>query len=192
MSQFSFQRELLRKSLHLIVIIFPLLLLEFGKVVCLPYFLTISLLFIALDISRLKFTQVEELYNKFFAIVTKDYEQSKLTSASYVFLALLITTFLFNESIAAAGLIIMILADPMASLFGRVFGNFKLVGNKTIEGSIAFFIAASIVLLSLGFSAYHVIVVALGSSCIELFSQKIKVDDNLLIPLVSSSLLFIL
>ena len=192
MTQFSFQRELLRKSLHLVIIIFPLLLLEFGKTVCLPYFLSISLLFIALDISRLKFAQVEELYNKLFAIVTKDYEQSKLTSASYVFLALLITTFLFNEYIAAAGLIIMILADPMASLFGRLFGNFKLVGNKTIEGSIAFFITASIVLLILGFSSYYVIIVALGSTCVELFSKEIKVDDNFLIPLLSSSLLFIL
>ena len=190
MNHFSFQRELLRKSLHVVVIIFPLLLLEFGKVVCLPYFLIIALSFIVLDISRLKFKQVKKLYDKCFSIITKDYEQAKLTSASYVFLSLLITTFLFNEPIAASGLIIMILADPMASLFGRVFGNFKLVGNKTIEGSIAFFIAASIVLLSLGFSAYHVIIVALGSTSIELFSQKIKVDDNLLIPLVSSGLLF--
>ena len=192
MNQFSFQRELLRKLLHLIVIIFPLLLLEFGKIVCLPYFTIIALLFIVLDVSRLKFMYVQQLYDKYFSAVTKDYEQAKLTSASYVFLALFLTTFLFNEYIASAGLVIMILADPMASLFGRRYGNFKLVGCKTIEGSIVFFITASIVLLILGFSSYHVIIVALASTCVELYSKKIKVDDNFLIPLISSSLLFIL
>ena len=145
-----------------------------------------------MDIVRLKNSQVQLLYNKYFSIVTKEYECNNLTSASYVFLSLLIVVSLFSETVAAAALMIMILSDPIASLVGRYFGKFKLVGEKTLEGSIVFFIITAIVLINFEFTSFKVIFVASGCTLIELFSKEINIDDNLLIPLVSAGLLFIL
>ena len=86
----------------------------------------------------------------------------------------------------------MILSDPIASLVGRSFGKFKLVGEKTLEGSIVFFIITAIVLINFEFTSFKVMFVASGATLIELFSKEINIDDNLLIPLVSAGLLFIL
>ena len=192
MNQFSLRREFLRKILHIIVLVFPLLLLEFGKSICLPYFLVISILFILFDIFRIKSGAVKIFYDRYFSIVTKKYEVDKLTSASYVFLSMIIVVFLFDEVSAAAALTIMILSDPIASLVGRVFGNLKLIGNKTLEGSIAFFISSIIILLLYNFEVFEVLFVSVGATLIELFSKKIRIDDNFLIPLVSATLLFVL
>ena len=192
MNQFSLRREFLRKILHIIVLVFPLLLLEFGKSICLPYFLVISILFILFDIFRIKSSAVKIFYDRYFSIVTKKYEIDKLTSASYVFLSIMIVVFLFDEVSAAAALTIMILSDPVASLVGRVFGNLKLIGNKTLEGSLAFFISSIIILLLYNFEVFEVLFVSVGATLIELFSKKIRIDDNFLIPLVSATLLFVL
>ena len=192
MNQFSLQREFLRKILHLAVIIFPILLLKFGKSICMPYFLIITVLFLLFDVLRIKNDSIKVFYDKYFNIVTKKYEADKLTSASYVFLSLLIVVFLFDETSASAALMIMVLSDPVASLAGRIFGSFKLVGDKTLEGSIAFFIISVIILLLFNFEAFEILLVSIGATLIELFSKKIKIDDNLLIPLVSASLLFFL
>ena len=157
-----------------------------------PYFLIISVLFLLFDVLRIKNDSIKVFYDKYFNIVTKKYEADKLTSASYVFLSLLIVVFLFDEASASAALMIMILSDPVASLTGRIFGNFKLVGDKTLEGSIAFFIVSVIILLLFNFEAFEILLVSIGATLIELFSKKIKIDDNLLIPLISASLLFFL
>ena len=192
MNQFSLRREFLRKILHIVVLVFPLFLLEFGKSICFPYFLVISILFILFDIFRIKNSGVKLFYDRYFSIVTKKYEVDKLTSASYVFLSLIIVVLLFDETSAAAALTIMILSDPIASLVGRVFGNLKLIGNKTLEGSIAFFISSVIILLLYNFEAFEVLIVSMGATLIELFSKKIRIDDNFLIPLISAILLFVL
>ena len=76
MNQFSFQQELLRKFLHLSVLIFPILLLRYGKNNCLPYFFVISFLFLLMDIFRLKYKQIQLLYDRYFGAVTKKYERN--------------------------------------------------------------------------------------------------------------------
>ena len=144
-----------------------------------------------MDIFRLKYKQIQLLYDRYFGSVTKNYERNNLTSASYVFLSLLITVSLFDEGIASAALMIMILSDPIASVIGIIFGTFILVGEKTLEGSITFFIITAIVLISFKFTSFQVILVALGATLIELFSKEVNIDDNLLIPLVSAGLLVI-
>ena len=88
--EFSYKREILRKILHLSTCAFALMLLYFGKKVCIPVFLSLGIVFFTLDFLRLKNKHIERLYNIFFGIVTKDYEEKQLTSASYVFLSLII------------------------------------------------------------------------------------------------------
>ena len=69
-------------------------------------------------------------------------------------------------------------------------GNFIIL-NKTLEGSISFFIISVIVLSAFGFSSETILYVSIFCTLIELISNKIKIDDNLLVPLSSAILLFI-
>ena len=123
------------------------------------------------------------------SILTRDYEQRKLTGASYVCFSVIFVTFFFDERIAIASLLIMSIADPCASLFGQYFGQFKIY-TKTLEGSIIFFIVSSAILISFSISYMEVIIVSLICTIAELFSEKIKIDDNFLIPTIGSMTLF--
>ena len=137
--EFSYKREILRKVFHLSTCVFALMLLYFGKTICIPFFLSLAIIFFVLDFLRLKNKHVQRLYNIFFGIVTKHYEERQLTSASYVFLSLIIVAIVFEVRIASSALLIMSLSDPIASLVGRGYGKFYIF-EKSLEGSIAFFI----------------------------------------------------
>ena len=100
-----------------------------------------------------------------------------------------VVTFFFDERIAIASLLIMSIADPCASLFGQYFGQFKIY-TKTLEGSIIFFIVSGAILISFSISYMEVIIVSLICTIAELFSEKIKIDDNFLIPTIGSMTLF--
>jgi len=187
---FSYKREILRKLFHLSTCIFALMLLYFGKNICIPIFLSITIIFFTLDFLRLKNRRIQKLYNIFFSIVTKNYEENQITSASYVFLSLIIVTIVFEVQIASAALLIMSLSDPIASLIGRAYGEFDIFG-KSLEGSIAFFIISVIILYSFNFPSDTVLYVSVLSTLVELFSDRFHVDDNLSVPIAASILLFI-
>ena len=191
MHEFSFNREILRKLFHLLTCIFPVFLYYYGKETCFPYFFICGVLFISFDIARQKNNQIRLIYNYFFSIVTRSCEEKGLTSASYICLSIILITFLFDGKIAIVSLLIMSLSDPFASLFGRYFGKFK-IHDKSLEGSITFFLVSCIILISFNFSYLETIVVSLFCAIIELLSNKIKIDDNLLIPATASGVLFFL
>ena len=187
---FSYKREILRKLFHLSTCIFALMLLYFGKNICIPIFLSIAIIFFTLDFLRLKNRRIQKLYNIFFGIVTKNYEENQITSASYVFLSLIIVTIIFEVQIASSALLIMSLSDPIASLIGRAYGEFHIFG-KSLEGSIAFFIVSVVILYSFNFPSDTVLYVSVLSTLVELFSDRFHVDDNLSVPITVSILLFI-
>ena len=187
---FSYKREILRKVFHLSTCVFALMLLYFGKTICIPVFLSLAIIFFVLDFLRLKNRHIQKLYNIFFGIVTKHYEEKQLTSASYVFLSLIIVAIVFEVQIASAALLIMSLSDPIASLVGRAYGKFNIL-DKSLEGSIAFFIVSSMILLAFNFSSEKVLYVAILCTLVELFSNRLHVDDNLSVPITASILLFI-
>ena len=188
--EFSYKREILRKILHLSTCVFALMLLYFGKKICIPVFLSLAIIFFTLDFLRLKNKHIQRLYNNFFGIVTKHYEEIHFTSASYVFLSLIIVAIVFEVRIASAALLIMSLSDPIASIIGRAYGKFYIF-DKSLEGSITFFIVSVMILLSFDFSSDVILSVAALCTLIELFSNKIHIDDNLSVPIAASVILFI-
>ena len=109
--EFSYKREILRKILHLSTCIFALMLLCFGKKICIPIFLSLAILFFALDFLRLKNKYIQRFYNIFFGIVTKHYEERQLTSASYVFLT-------------PENQLLGVPRVPLGTLFGPILGSF--------------------------------------------------------------------
>ena len=181
--------EILRKLFHISTCIFPFSLYYYGKEVCLPYFFICLIAFVIFDIGRQRSVFINLIFNYFFSAIIRNYEKKKITSASYICVSILIITLIFDTKIAVVSLFIMSFADPCASLFGQCFGQVQL-STKTLEGSIVFFIVSSSILMFFSIPYLNVIIVSLVCTIIELFSDKIKIDDNLLIPVAGSVALF--
>lgn len=94
----------------------------------------------------------------------------------------------FPDGVAVPSLLVLALADPTASVVGRLWGTHPL-GKGTLEGGVAFAAAALLVLTPfVGVSA--AVPVAVGVASTELLPGPH--DDNVLIPVVTAAGLWIL
>jgi len=120
------------------------------------------------------------------------FKKNEAVSGYVVFLlAALITLIFFPKEIAILALVCASLGDNFAGILGELFGRKKLVGQKSLEGSVACFtscfLAGIILMPYLHFSILLIAIAALVATLAELFSGAY---DNLTIaPLVALSLL---
>ncbi|MBP9120099.1 MAG: dolichol kinase, partial [Ignavibacterium sp.] len=116
-----------------------------------------------------------------------DKEKKNLTGATYVLLSALICALIFPKVIFVTAFTILIISDTMAALIGRKFGKRKFL-RKSFEGTLSFFISASIVVFftpKVGdFPMEYVIgfIAAFVGAIIENISYGYA-DDNLSIPI---------
>ena len=71
-----------------------------------------------------------------------------------------------------------------------VFGKTKLF-NKTLEGSMAFFLTTFTILFFFNFNLLEIFIVSSIATIVELFSTY-RYNDNILIPLVTCSAIYLL
>ena len=176
----SLKNEIARKIIHLSSIIIPIFLLFYGKDLTLVFLLPITILFLVLDFLRIRSKNFKSLYNYFFISITRKNESKRLTGASYVFLSSLIIIYFFPENIAAISLFIMVISDTVAAIFGRIYGTIK-IRNKTLEGSLAFFMSSFIIILfAIDINLYLAFISIIIATLTELYSPF---DDNLSVPI---------
>ncbi len=92
-------------------------------------------------------------------------------------------------SVFIATLIALSVGDSSATFVGKLFGKHKLFGQKTLEGTIAFFIVTSLALLAGGYPTYFAITVAFFSALIELLSP---INDNIIMPLGTAFVIYLM
>ena len=182
---FTYTQEIYRKLIHLSSCSYALALWYFGKDVVLPWFIGIAIILPALDYSRNHITLLSRIFVYFFATFTRTIEYRILTGASWVAIGAALTTFIFNENIAIIGLLVLSTADSAAAIVGIKYGKTQLF-NKSLEGSIAFFITASIIVYFLSPTLFIINLCAvLSATTTELFSTP-RFNDNLFIPIITS------
>jgi dolichol kinase len=85
---------------------------------------------------------------------------------------------------------ILILADTAAALVGKGIGRVRILG-KTLEGSMAFFFTALLIVwIYPTLDRFSGSVAALGAALIELL--PIRLNDNLTISLTAGAIMFFL
>lgn len=113
----------------------------------------------------------------------------------YFFLSSLLSLQLFERNIALASITILTFADPISHFIGSNFGKIKLASErKNIEGTIAGIITGTL------FASFFVpIWLAFAASFAAMFFELLgiklaeeEIDDNLLIPLVSGTTMFLI
>ena len=187
----EYKKELIRKTIHISTASIAILYYYFDKPVILSISLFFSIGFLTADLLRLNSQRLEKYFHLFFSKLLRNREVTKdLTGASYLFMGITITIFLFSKNVAIVSILILTISDTVAAIAGKKFGRNK-IGNKSVEGSIAFFISTIIIIGSLlKLNIFYVIFVSILITFVE--AVPIRINDNLTIPVFSGLLLTIL
>ena len=149
----------------------------------------LTAMMISFDLLRINSTSFSTFYYKYFNIFTREMEKDKITGASFVFAGSLLTVLIFDKEIAFWGLLIMSISDSFAAVVGVLFGKTKLF-SKSLEGSLAYFCSAFVILSLSKLGLVEILLVSLISTVAELFSSY-KYNDNVIIPLTTCAAIYI-
>ncbi len=185
------KEELLRKSIHIGTSVIPLLYyygLSKQVIIMISLFLTAG--FVTADILRMNFNLARKYFLIVFSSLLRQDEQTKsLTGASWLFLGMTATFYLFSKEAAIPAVLFLTLADPVAAIAGKKYGSDYFFG-KTIEGSLGFYLTASAIILIFTGYSWLGLGIALGATIVEFL--PIGINDNILIPLFAGYILQVL
>ena len=185
--------EILRKILHISSLIVPLSYLLFivDKESMLTYILIAIIIAFLIEISRIKFSNFQNIFNKYFGLMLRGEEKNgKITGATWMLLGWFTTILLFPIDIAVAALIFLSIGDAIAGLVGKTFPIYK-VKDKSISGTIAGIIGCifSLIILNPSIPLYIIIIGAISAMLIELI--PLSINDNLTIPNFSGAVMIL-
>ncbi len=160
-----------------------------GREQALIFYAVLFVLVLAADVLRLKLPAINRFIFSKFRTFIRDNEENKLTGTPAYVLGIGLSLYLFRPAIATAAICFLAFGDVAATTIGERYGRTK-IGNKSMEGSIAFVVvavAAGLLLPLAGIHVMHGIIVtgAIVAAGVELL--PLPVNDNLVIPLVSGS-----
>ncbi len=146
----SFRAEIPRKLFHLTNLAIPVIYYFIPKSTALTILIPLTAAFIIVDILRYYHQPTARLFNTFFGFLLRNSERDqnnlRLNGATFVLISAAICIVIFPKLLAIIGLVTLTFADGAAAIFGKLYGKRKFF-DKSFEGSLAFFIAACIVVL---------------------------------------------
>ena len=158
-----------------------------------------SAVFIVFDFLRLRFRTINKLAFSVFGPVMRKHEADSLAGSTYMAIGVLIIAFIFPKPVVKLTLFFLAAADPLASYIGLKYGKDRIIGKKTLQGSMAAFVACTVIAFifyhSAGMMQGRLVVASLFSGVIGALAELIpvgKLDDNFTFPLFASSALWAL
>ena len=180
-----FASEIKRKSIHLASLAIPIgyyLTPDSWMRIWERALLASVILSLAIEVFRLNHPRTRHVFRHFFGELLRNHEDVSLLGSTYLLIACLLTIHLFPKPVAVLALLFLILGDTVAAVVGKSVGRFRLIGGKTLEGSIAcFLVCFGLTLLMPGVPPLVGLVGALTATVFELL--PIPLDDNFRIPL---------
>ncbi|HEY9188240.1 MAG TPA: dolichol kinase [Bacteroidota bacterium] len=195
----NLKKELIRKGIHMISLSIPIIYYYIPKDLALSIIIPLTLGSIILDILRYYSSTVANVFYKIFGNILRKHEVSSkktLNGGTYVLISASICIFIFPKVLVVMSFSILIISDILAALVGMSIGKIKING-KTLEGSLAFFISAVIVILvtpKITYTPIEYIIGIIGAligTLSELYSFNL-LDDNFAIPVSISSTMWLL
>ena len=179
--------EFYRKTIHFLNIVIPLFHIYVIKdKIDMIIFLSASLIFcFFIELIRIKNSSSYMMFKKYLFFMMRESERKgEITGATWVFVGALFTIIFVPKPYCLLALSFLAFGDSFAALVGINY-PFISIGQKTLSGSFACFIACCII----GFcfysevDAFLILVGALIATFTELTSGK--VNDNVSIPISS-------
>jgi len=143
----------------------------------------------SMEISRKIVPGVNDKLMKVFGPVAHPDEWHRVNSATWYATALVLLAIFATKQASEVGVITLAVADPAAAMIGRRFGRVRLIGKKSLEGSLGFIAAGTLFCfawfacaspISLSSALVISAIGAVVGATAELLSTRF--DDNFTIP----------
>lgn len=189
--------ETIRKSIHLGSSIIPIAVIivyglypEDGRLYLSGILAVISIILLIFDFLKARYKPFKSFIMRLFGKILRENElEGGMTASTIVVASAAFTILVFREEIAVVVLLYLSLGDSAAALVGKHFGRIRLVGKRTLEGSLAALNTCLIVSLfalwvSPGFGWYLTPATLLVGSLVATMSELLylPLDDNFRIP----------
>ncbi len=187
----DYKKELVRKAIHMISLSIPVIYYYIPRDVAVDILVPLVLISVTIDLGRYVFPSLAKWFYSWFGFLLRKHEVDKkkknLNGASYVLISALICILIFPKIIFVTAFTVLIIGDIAAALIGRRFGKHKFLA-KSLEGTLAFFVFASIAVMLtpkvMYFPGeYFIAIVAVAFGAIGENISYGWADDNLVIPL---------
>ena len=158
-----------------------------GREHALMFYAVFFLFALGLDLMRLKIPAVNQfIFMRFGSFIRKN-EEHKLTGTAPYILGIGLSLYAYSLDVATAAICFLAFGDVAATTMGERYGKTK-IGDKSLEGSAAFIIAALVSGLFLPLIGVYLAtgVMILGvfiAAGVELV--PLPLNDNLVIPIVA-------
>lgn len=186
----TFRSELIRKAIHLCSLSIPVIYFFISQQLALQILLPLTAAFILVDLARYYHKPTSDRFYRWFGWLLRRHErdeQSKrLNGATNVLIAASLCVLIFPKVLVVTALSILIISDSTSALVGRRFGKRPFL-SKSLEGTLAFFITAVVVVLVTpkieGLPLEYCIGVVGAAVGAVAESAPLPLDDNLSVPL---------
>lgn len=144
---------------------------------------------------RVNYPELASKFNVYSKYLLRAEEQLKESAQVPYLMALLLTILSFPKPVALTAIFTLAIADPLSAIIGIKFGRTKIVSHKSLEGSLAFWLATFLsvyvgfaFILDHGHSWWAIIGlgVAVSTMASGFEMLPLKIDDNLTIPLFTA------
>jgi dolichol kinase len=146
----EYKHELVRKAIHMCSLSIPIVYYFLTKEQALYLLVPITSAFLAVDIARFYSEPVSRWFYSWFGWLLRRHEQDgsvkRLSGATNVLLSACFCVLVFPKVITVNAFAVLIVSDTTSALIGRRYGR-KRFFNKSLEGSLAFFVSAIVVIL---------------------------------------------
>ncbi len=189
----EYKQEVYRKGIHLLSLSIPIVYSGIDRLLALQILIPITTIAFLLDVGRRFVPVIDGLMTRYFGGMLRAHELDEnrfiLNGATYVFFSACLCVLIFPKPIAILAFSILIISDIASALFGRRYGKTAFL-DKSLEGTMAFWLSAFVVVLWIGlitsapWQFYPLgIVASLIGGVAEAASIRLKLDDNFSIPM---------
>jgi len=137
---------------------------------------------------------VSKLFYRFFSPLLREHEHKTLMGVTFMLLSALLVLSVFHKQIAFSAFSIVVVGDLFAALVGKKWGKCKIVGEKTIEGTLAFIVSGLVTVAILGIivdaaGPFYLggLAAVIAGALAELVAKSMGTDDNLLAVVASAT-----
>lgn len=200
--QITYTSEIQRKSIHIVSMLIPIIYFFIDTKTALLILFPMTIITILIDVSLYYSESFRKLAYPLLGGMLRPHERHRtslvLNGASWVMIAACITIAVFPKSLAIIGYSIVILSDIAAALIGRKYGTTPFL-DKSLQGSMAFFFVSLFVsaiwTVVFDFTFHFFAITVIGSliaTVAEASTTRLKLDDNLAVPLSFASVTWVL
>ncbi|NOY07494.1 MAG: phosphatidate cytidylyltransferase [Spirochaetes bacterium] len=187
------QHEVLRKSIHLLVALVPLLA-AFNLFATMALLAGGTLLYTFAEMIRQKGRYVF-IISDVTVLAARDRDMGRFVMGPVTLgLGAMLSLLLYPEPAASLAIYALAFGDGFASLIGTLWGRVKIpyTGGKSIAGSLSCLLAVFFISYKLTANPLYALIIASAATILEMF--PLKDIDNLILPvgtgLVASLLIF--